>query len=100
MAIGAKDVKHVAKLARLGLSEEEITTYTKQLNDILEHMDKLNALNTENIDPLTHAIPGHLNVMRPDGVRDGLSREAALSNAPQSNERYFKVSRMVGEGEK
>ena len=55
MAIQRKEAEHVARLARLDLSEEEVALYTEQLGRILEHVDKLNELDTENVEPLSHA---------------------------------------------
>ncbi|MBN2028509.1 MAG: Asp-tRNA(Asn)/Glu-tRNA(Gln) amidotransferase subunit GatC [Actinobacteria bacterium] len=92
--IERKDVEYVAWLARLDLSEEEIERYTGQLGQVLEHAEKIKSLDTEGVEPTSHAIPLK-NVMREDVVRPCLSQEEALSGAPSSEEGYFKVPRII-----
>ncbi len=81
MALTRDEVLHVADLARLSLMPEEIEVVTRQLNDILAYVEKLQELDTEGVEPLAHVIPV-FNVFREDAVSPGLDREAALSNAP------------------
>jgi aspartyl-tRNA(Asn)/glutamyl-tRNA(Gln) amidotransferase subunit C len=90
MSITVKDVQHVAKLARLQLSPEEEATFTEQMNAILQYAEKLNELGTENVDPTTHVLQVS-NVMRDDVVKESLSQEAALLNAPEDEDGHFKV---------
>ncbi|MFE4714090.1 MULTISPECIES: Asp-tRNA(Asn)/Glu-tRNA(Gln) amidotransferase subunit GatC [unclassified Paenibacillus] len=90
MSITVKDVQHVAKLARLQLSPEEEATFTEQMNAILQYAEKLNELNTENVKPTTHVLQVS-NVMRDDVVKDSLSQEEALLNAPDQEDGQFKV---------
>ncbi|GGG11423.1 aspartyl/glutamyl-tRNA(Asn/Gln) amidotransferase subunit C [Paenibacillus albidus] len=90
MSITVKDVQHVAKLARLQLSPEEEATFTEQMNAILQYAEKLNELDTENVKPTTHVLQVS-NVMREDVVKESLSQEAALLNAPDQEDGQFKV---------
>ncbi|WP_054957398.1 Asp-tRNA(Asn)/Glu-tRNA(Gln) amidotransferase subunit GatC [Paenibacillus dakarensis] len=90
MTITAKDVQHVAKLARLNLTAEEEQMFTGQLNAILQYAEKLNELNTEGVQPTTHVL--HLsNVMREDEVRESLPIDKVLLNAPDEEDGQFKV---------
>jgi len=90
MSITKKDVVHVAGLARLGLSDDEMQKYEKELNDVLNFMEKLNELNTEGIEPTSHVLDIH-NVFRHDVVEASLNVEDVLANAPDRDEDYFKV---------
>ena len=81
MALTRDEVLHVADLARLSLVPEEIEVVTRQLNDILAYVEKLQELDTEGVEPLAHVIPV-FNVFREDAVRAGLDREAALEQRP------------------
>ncbi|GGA50665.1 Asp-tRNA(Asn)/Glu-tRNA(Gln) amidotransferase subunit GatC [Paenibacillus physcomitrellae] len=90
MSIQAKDVQHVAKLARLNLTNEEQEKFTEQLNAILQYAEKLNELDTENVQPTTHVL--HLsNVMRDDVVQESLPAEKVFRNAPEEEDGQFKV---------
>ncbi len=93
MAISREEVLHVARLARLELGEDEIEAYTRQLSRILEHINKLRALDTEGVPPTSHVL-GLENVLRKDEARQGLSREAALSNAPDAAGGLFRVPKI------
>ena len=94
MAVTIKDVEYIADLARLKFSKEEIENFTKQLNQILEYMDKLNELDTANVEPLSHPVEG-TNVFRDDKVEESINREEALKNAPESDEVFFKVPKVI-----
>ncbi|WP_211749948.1 Asp-tRNA(Asn)/Glu-tRNA(Gln) amidotransferase subunit GatC [Paenibacillus sp. Marseille-Q4541] len=90
MSITNQDVQHVAKLARLNLSETEEAQLTEQLNAILQYAEKLNELDTEGIEPTTHVL--HVsNVMREDEVRDSLPIEKVMLNAPDEEDGQIKV---------
>ncbi len=90
MSINISDVEHVAKLARLDLSEEEKEMFTAQLSAILKYAEKLNELDTENVEPTTHVL--HVsNVMREDEVKESLPIEKVLRNAPDDEDGQFKV---------
>jgi aspartyl-tRNA(Asn)/glutamyl-tRNA(Gln) amidotransferase subunit C len=97
MRLSREQVEHVALLARLELSEEEKERYTHELNQILEHFEALQKLDTENVPPTSHAIP-MTNVLREDAVRSSLPREEVLQNAPDPVDGGFRVPRVVEEG--
>ena len=92
--IEKKDVEHVARLARLALTDAEIEKMREQLNGILAYIEKLNALQTENVEPTSHAVP-MLNVMRDDAPGPCLPRDEALSNAPDRAGEFFRVPRII-----
>lgn len=94
MAISIQDVEHVAMLARLELNEEEKHLYTEQLNAILEHMSKLQELDTTDVPPTAHILPLR-NVLREDEVRPSMDREEVLQNAPNQEEGQFRVPKIV-----
>ena len=96
MAVTIKDVEHIAKLARLEFTDAEKEKLTYQLNKILDYMDKLNELDTTNVEPLSHVIELS-NVMRQDVVVPSFPREEMLMNAPEKTERFFKVPKVIGE---
>lgn len=94
MAISEKDVKHVAWLARLGLTDTEVQKFTQQLDVILEHAGKIAELDVKEIPPTSHAIPMK-NVLSEDKVGVCLTPETALSNAPKEENQSFVVPRIV-----
>jgi len=89
-------VRHVAKLARLNCSEEEITMFTRQLGAILEYVAQLEELDTENVEPLAHCLPIH-NVFREDTVQPSLCNDEALKNAPNRDGEFFSVPKVLGD---
>jgi aspartyl-tRNA(Asn)/glutamyl-tRNA(Gln) amidotransferase subunit C len=90
------EVEHVARLARLELSEPEKERMRVQLDRILAYIDKLRALPTEGVEPTSHAIP-ILNVMREDEVRPCWPVEAMLANAPEREGDFVRVPRIIEE---
>ncbi|QGG49003.1 Asp-tRNA(Asn)/Glu-tRNA(Gln) amidotransferase subunit GatC [Heliorestis convoluta] len=94
MALTREEVEHVAKLARLELSEGEVEKYTVQLNAILEYARKLDDLDTSNVPPTAHAFPLE-NIMREDKVTASMEQERVVANAPDEEEGFFKVPRIV-----
>jgi aspartyl-tRNA(Asn)/glutamyl-tRNA(Gln) amidotransferase subunit C len=88
------EVEHVARLARLELSEAEKDQMTAQLDAILGYIGKLNALDTGAVEPTSTVIP-MVSVMRDDVVRPSLDREDALENAPDRADEYFRVPRII-----
>ena len=88
------DVRNVAKLARLDLTDEEINQFSRELSSILGYIEKLNELDTENVEPLAHCLPVH-NVLRADEIKQSLENDKALSNAPQKEDEYFKVPKIL-----
>lgn len=89
-------VRHVALLSRLKFSPQEINAFTLHLNRILEHVDKLNELDTTNVAPTSHSLKMS-NVFRPDEIESPLSAEEALSNAPEKEAGCFKVPKIIQE---
>ncbi|HDS85414.1 MAG TPA: Asp-tRNA(Asn)/Glu-tRNA(Gln) amidotransferase subunit GatC [Phycisphaerales bacterium] len=87
-------VERVALLARLELSESEIAQFSTQLSGIVDYIEKINTLDTDRIEPLAHCLPVH-NVLRQDEPLSSLSNEAALANAPEQIEGYFKVPKIL-----
>lgn len=96
MKITKDEVKHIAWLARLELSESEIELYTKQLNDILLYMEKLNRVDTGNVEPLSHPFFTR-TVFRDDIVKGSLPQEKAIENAPQRAKGFFRVPKIIEE---
>ena len=94
MAIDRKTVDHVARLARLALSEEERERMSVELAVILEHAEKIQALDLDGVEPTAHAVQLE-NVLRKDEVRASLSPEEALANAPEAEDGRFGVPRIV-----
>ncbi len=94
MKISKEQVEHVAMLARLELTEEEKQTYTEQLNSILEYAAILDKLDTQDVPPTAHPLPLH-NVFRDDVVKPSISQEEALTNAPDAEDGFFKVPKIV-----
>jgi len=87
-------VRHVAKLARLICSDEEIHRFTEQLGAILEYVAQLEQVDTTGVEPLAHCLPVH-NVFREDQVRPGLTNEQVLANAPQRDGPFFAVPKIL-----
>jgi aspartyl-tRNA(Asn)/glutamyl-tRNA(Gln) amidotransferase subunit C len=92
--INRDEVAHVAHLARLSFGEEEMGTFTSQLNDILLYMDKLNEVDTAGIEPMTHAI-ARKNAFRTDTVDASLPGEVSLANAPEARGNCFQVPKVI-----
>ena len=92
------DIRHVARLARLALTDDEIATFAPQLGSLMTHVDALAQLDTEHVPATAQVIPSR-NVQRDDVVRPEimLTREAALANAPQAQGPYFRVPRIIAE---
>jgi aspartyl-tRNA(Asn)/glutamyl-tRNA(Gln) amidotransferase subunit C len=95
MKIARKEVEHVAKLARLELKEEELETFGRQLSEVLTYIEKLNELDTTGVEPMSHAVE-ITNVFREDETGKSLPVEEALGNAPESEDGFFKVPKVLG----
>lgn len=91
--ITVKDVEHVAKLARLELTEDEKELYTKQLGDVLKYVDQMNEVDTSNVKPMTQVID-FVNVMREDNPHQEISKEDLMANAPEEENGFFKVPKI------
>ena len=90
------EVTHVAKLARLKVTDEEIKTFTHQLGAILEYVQQLQQIDTTDVEPLAHSLPVR-NVLRPDQIRPSLTNDQALANAPQRDGEFFSVPKVLGD---
>jgi aspartyl-tRNA(Asn)/glutamyl-tRNA(Gln) amidotransferase subunit C len=87
-------IDHLARLARLALTEEEKPLYRDQLVSILHYMETLNELDTSGIEPTSHVISLR-NVMREDSARPSLRREDALRNAPDRTDEFYRVPKII-----
>ena len=92
--ISKEQVKHVADLARIALTEEEIEKFAIQLDSIISYAEQLNELNTEDVDPTSHVLELE-NVMREDIPEEGLPQELVLKNAPESQDGQIKVPPII-----
>ncbi len=87
-------IDHLARLARVALTEEEKSRYGNQLDNILRYVEKLNELDTAGIEPTSHVI-SISNVMREDALRTSLDREDALMNAPDKTDAFYRVPKII-----
>jgi aspartyl-tRNA(Asn)/glutamyl-tRNA(Gln) amidotransferase subunit C len=94
MKISAEEIERVAVLARLRLTAEEKLQLTRQLDDILEYMEKLHQLDTAQIEPFTHALDA-INALRDDAVTNQPNAEELLANAPDRDGSFFKVPKII-----
>jgi aspartyl-tRNA(Asn)/glutamyl-tRNA(Gln) amidotransferase subunit C len=97
MRLSYEEVEYVARLARLGLGDDEITRMQDQLSSILEHIAAIEELDTEAIPP-TAQVVALTNVMRQDVVTASLPRDAVLANAPRQSDGFFEVHAILGGG--
>ena len=103
MKLTEKDVRHVAELANLALSDDEIARMTHDLDGILTHIDKLNELDTSNVEPMAQVLEasdGNIgddqqSTLRDDIERPPLGNALALANAPLAGSGYFKVPKVI-----
>jgi len=96
MHLSTADVEHIAELAKLALTPDEIEQYRRQLSDILEHFETLKQVDTSSVPPTASVLPLR-TVLRADQVRPGLSTEDALANAPDREDGFFRVRAVFGE---
>ncbi len=94
--ISLKDVEHVARLARLELSEADKERMRRELDSILSYIDKLRAVDTEGVEPTSHAVP-LTNVMREDVTRPSFPQSDMLANAPERSGDFFRVPKIIEE---
>ncbi|MDO8446192.1 MAG: Asp-tRNA(Asn)/Glu-tRNA(Gln) amidotransferase subunit GatC [Deltaproteobacteria bacterium] len=94
MTLTIKEVEHVANLARLDLAEGEAERFKGQIDAILSYVEKLKQLNTDGVEPTSHAIPVN-NVFREDNIMQPLGQERALANAPDKADGCFRVPKVV-----
>lgn len=94
MAISKEEVKYIAHLARIGLTDTEIEHFRKQLESILGYVDKLKELDVTQIKPMAHVLDIK-NVYRPDEIRESLETDDALKIAPVRKGNFYKVPRVI-----
>jgi len=94
MKVSRHDIEHIAELARIDLDEDEKELFGSQLSSILDYMEKLNELDTSDIEPTSHVLSLQ-NVMRDDTVRESIPREDALMNAPSHTEKFYRVPKII-----
>jgi aspartyl-tRNA(Asn)/glutamyl-tRNA(Gln) amidotransferase subunit C len=94
LPISKKDVEHIGLLSRIDLSEEEKERFTEQLVRILEYIEKLEELDTSDVEPVTHAVALQ-NVLRPDEVKPSLPADEGLAAAPDKKGSFFKVPKVI-----
>jgi len=94
MAIDSGQVNHIARLARLSISEDEKEMFGLQLSNILHYIEKLNELDTSEVAPTSHVLDLS-NVFRQDAPRPSLSSREALSNSPDRDGDYYRVPRII-----
>ena len=90
------EVAYVASLARLALTDDELTSFASQLTAVLEHVDAVRALDLTGVPPSSHAFE-LVNVLREDVPRPGIDRDEVLANAPRAEDGRFRVPRILGE---
>ncbi|KKR07868.1 MAG: Aspartyl/glutamyl-tRNA(Asn/Gln) amidotransferase subunit C [Parcubacteria group bacterium GW2011_GWC2_39_14] len=93
MKLDKAQIEHLANLAKLDISEEEKEKYAEQLSSILEYVDKLNEIDTKNIEPLSQ-VSGAIDVLRPDVVKQCFSQEKVLAEVPDLEKRQIKVKKV------
>jgi aspartyl-tRNA(Asn)/glutamyl-tRNA(Gln) amidotransferase subunit C len=93
--ISLEQVSHVAKLARLAVSQEKLRKYAGQLETILEYVAKIGEVDMSGVEPMAHALL-LTNILREDEVGPSLSIEQVLQNAPETDGRFFKVPKVIG----
>lgn len=96
MKVTEEDILHIASLSRLRIAKEEEKSYQEDLDKIISYMDILEGIDTADVQPTTYALPMQ-NVFREDVPKGSLPRELALSNAPEEEDGYFKVPRVLEE---
>jgi aspartyl-tRNA(Asn)/glutamyl-tRNA(Gln) amidotransferase subunit C len=94
MSVDTQQVRHIARLARLAMSEEEIAALVPELNNILGWVEQLAEVNTDGVEPLATVIDQKLR-LRDDEVSDGDCREAVLANAPDAQHGFFAVPKVI-----
>ena len=94
MSVSPEQVRHIAKLARIAMSDEELDRLLPELNNILGWVEQLGEVNTDGVEPLTAVIDQKLR-LRDDVVNDGDRRDAVLANAPEAEHGFFAVPKVI-----
>ena len=89
-------VRRIGVLSRIELSDQQVQTFARQLGRIVEYFDKLNELDTDNVEPMAHALETH-NVLADDVPRESLTPDQALANAPARDGDFFRVPKVLGD---
>lgn len=92
--ISQEQVRHIAMLARLKLTDDEVASFSQELSAILDYVNQLEEVNVENVDPTAHVVNIN-NVFRDDVVRPSFDPDTALANAPNREESFFKVPKVL-----
>lgn len=96
MSLTPEQVRHIARLARLGIEEGEVDRFAGQLSEILDYFQRLQKVDTESVPPTAHTLPLH-NVFRDDEPAPSMEPEQTLANAPQRENDYFRVRAVLEE---
>ena len=94
MSVSIDDVKYIAELARLKFAEGDLRQLANELNSILTYMEKLDELDTNEVEPMTHVLDVK-NVFRKEGVAQRITHDEALKNAPDADNEYFRVPKVI-----
>jgi aspartyl-tRNA(Asn)/glutamyl-tRNA(Gln) amidotransferase subunit C len=95
--LSPQQVRKVAHLSRLKLTDDQVAKFTRQLGDVLQYVEQLNSVDTTGVEPMAHAVEVH-NVFRDDEQQPSLPRERALANAPRADGRFFLVPQILENG--
>jgi aspartyl-tRNA(Asn)/glutamyl-tRNA(Gln) amidotransferase subunit C len=96
MPLSRSDVEKISLLARLQFSEDELDQMTAQLSQIVQYVEQLSDLDTDNVEPMAHTLD-LVDVVRPDETRPSLPREEVLANAPRHDDEYYRVPAVLGD---
>jgi aspartyl-tRNA(Asn)/glutamyl-tRNA(Gln) amidotransferase subunit C len=88
------DIEHLSLLARLNLSEDEKQLFSRQVDSIIDYINTLNELDTSDVEPTAHILPMK-NVFREDTLKVSLPREKAMQNAPEKNDDFYRVPKII-----
>lgn len=98
MTLSEKDVRDIAEYARIGLTDEELSTMTEDLNNIIETLAPITQFELDGVEPTFHPIGSLSNVMREDVIRESFDRDTALSNSDSVTDGCFEIPSILGEG--
>lgn len=96
MSLSREQVEHVALLARVGITDEDVDRFSHQLSDVLDYFERLREVDTENVPPTSHTLPLH-NIMREDEPQPPLGADEVLANAPQQEDGRIRVRAILEE---
>ena len=96
--VDEKLIRHIGRLSRIELTDEQVAAFGRQLADIVAYFDKLQELDTDGVEPLAHALPVQ-NVFAEDAAGESLPPEQALANAPQRDGHFYKVPKVIGDSQ-